>query len=255
MGSLGQKLSSRDLHVAWLDYQESRDHEARNRLVLHYDSLVRVVAGKVHAGLPRSVDREDLVSYGMFGLLDAIEKYDPTKNVKFTTYAVTRIRGAIIDEIRALDWIPRTIRARAREVDRAEAELHSRLGRPATDLELTVHLGVSPADLHRLRSQVDAAYTESLDDGIVGDDVRGSGRGIGSPEEIFEVGQVATLVAGVIDSLPSRSKTILVLYYIHEKTLAEIGEILGVTESRVCQLQSKLLQSLHIGFSEGSLAA
>lgn len=256
----GRKMDQNSLEAAWLDYKVCGDIESRNQLVLHYVSLVRVVAMKVAAGLPRMVDREDLVSYGIFGLLDAIEKYDQAKGVKFETYAVTRIKGSILDEIRSLDWVPRTIRAKARDVERAESELHAGLGRPAEEAEVAQHLGITIQELWTLRSQAQATTVSGLDDhGDDGDRASATDYTFdpaSNPEDLYMSHEIIELLVDAIDTMPQRAKTILVLYYFQEMTLAEIGEILGVTESRVCQLQSKLLQTLHGALgSQGTVVA
>lgn len=261
MHHMEHRLEAEALDEAWFQYKIHQDQQARNELILHYTSLVRVVAGKIAAQLPKMVDREDLVSYGLFGLLDALEKYDLDKNVKFETYAVKRIRGNIFDEIRGLDWVPRTVRAKARDVERAEVELHARLGRPPHDSEVAAHLGVPLIELWATQAQTQAGQIASFYDESEGGSVerfsvaRSSSDPAANPEDIFFAShEVSELVAGAIDSLPRKFKTILVLYYLHEMTLAEIGVILGVTESRVCQLQSKLLQSLHESLEQGFAA-
>jgi len=257
------RLELEQLDQAWAGFKGAQDPEARNALVLHYTSLVRVVAAKIGAQLPRTVDREDLVSYGVFGLLDAIDKYDPSKQVRFETYAVTRIRGSIFDEIRGLDWVPRTIRAKARDIEHAEVELHATLGRPPQDPEVAAHLGVTLAELWHTQAQAHAGQIGSFYEELSSD--RGNfvekvsvTRAVfdpaSNPEDLFATQEVAWVLAEAIDAMPQRFKTILVLYYLHSMTLAEIGEVLGVTESRVCQLQSKLLQTLH-GFLAQGLAA
>lgn len=256
------KLSPEVLAERWTDFKLDGDPVARNELVLHYVSLVRVVASKIAAQLPKSVDREDLMSYGLFGLLDAIEKYDFDKQVKFETYAVTRIRGSIFDEIRGLDWVPRTVRAKARDVERSEVELHAKFGRPPTEVEVAAHLGVTPAELRQTRASADTGIINSYSrDEAYGDGgdrfafTRAAHDPTSNPEELYANVEVSELLADAVSMLPERSKTILVLYYLHEMTLAEIGEILGVTESRVCQLQSKLLQTLHESLAQGLVAA
>lgn len=248
------------LAATWAEYKGSdvRDLEIRNQLALHYTSLVRYVATKVASGLPSMVERDDLVSYGMFGLLDAIEKFDLDKGVKFETYAVARIKGSIIDELRALDWVPRTIRSKARDVERASTELHATLGRPAEDSELAAHLGITVAELWMLQSSSNVTSVHALENDSDDDDHQSLSDLAfdlaSSPEDLFATQEIVDIVAKAVDTMPQRSKTILVLYYLQEMTLAEIGEVLGVTESRVCQLQSKVLQSLREALGHGMQA-
>lgn len=258
----GHKLERGDLEEAWRQFKVEGDMSVRNRLMLHYVSLVRVVAIKVAGGLPKMVDREDLVSYGMFGLIDAIDKFDTSKGAKFETYAVTRIKGSILDEIRSLDWVPRTIRAKARDFERAETELHVQLGRSSEEAELADHLGLTLSELGTLRSQAHASAIVGLEDrwddgdrAVPHDDYARDPAS--NPEDLFAAKEIVELLADAIEGMPARSKTILVLYYFQEMTLAEIGEILGVTESRVCQLQSKLLQTLQNSLASigGALSA
>lgn len=258
MGTQGKKLEREQLAATWVEFKERGDLEARNALVLHYTSLVRVVAIKIAAGLPRMIDREDLISYGFFGLLDAIEKFDLEKNIRFETYAVTRIRGSIFDEIRALDWVPRGVRAKARDLESAESQLHARLGRPPEDLEIAEHLGVTLVELWALQTQTENSQMASFYNdfgGEEGGETRQHMDPTSDPADLYVTQEVVDLLADAIESMPQRSKTILALYYLQEMTLAEIGEVLGVTESRVCQLQSKLLQTLHGALSQGVMAA
>lgn len=256
-------LEAEVLDEAWLLFKETGHIDYRNRLVLHYSSLVRYVAAKVGGGLPSMVDRDDLISYGMFGLMDAIEKFDLDKGVKFETYAVTRIRGAIIDELRDLDWVPRSIRSKAREVERAKVEMEAQLGRPAEHGELAQHLGLSLEEYWTLASQARATVVESRDavSSGYGDSSVGEGSydtsfdPLSNPEDLIQASEIADLLSEAIAGMDERSKTILVLYYLEDMTLAEIGENLGVTQSRVCQLQSKVLQALSSVLGQGGLAA
>lgn len=246
-------LDAEALSEAWLLYKESGYIEYRNRLVLHYTSLVRYVATKVGSGLPAMVDREDLISYGVFGLMDAIEKFDLDKGVKFETYAVRRIQGAIYDEIRALDWVPRSIRSKAKDIDKARAEVEAELSRPAEHAEVAARLGVSIEDYWAMASKSSVAPIEALlatygDEG----DYDTTQDPTANLDEQFGVGEMLELVAAAVNGMDERSKTIVVLYYLHEMTLAEIGRILGVTESRVCQLQSKVLKALGAGLGQTS---
>lgn len=252
------RLESDALAQAWNDYKADGDQDARNLLILHYMPLLRAIASKVSAQLPKMIDRDDLISYGLFGLMDAIDKYDPERKVKFETYAGVRIRGSIFDEIRGLDWVPRTVRARARDVERVKNDLHARLGRPAIDAEIAKELGIELVDLWQIEAQTEAGnvghfHEVPTQDGGFSDSVpmMRSFDPASNPEDIIGTQEVAELLADAINSMSERFKTILVLYYLHEMTLSNIGEVLGVTESRVCQLQSKLLQTLHESLANG----
>lgn len=256
-------LDNAVLDEAWVLYKASGYLEHRNRLVLHYSSLVRYVAVKVGASLPPMVDRDDLVSYGMFGLMDAIEKFDLDKGVKFETYAMARIRGAIYDEIRNLDWVPRSVRSKGRDLERARVEVEAALGRPASDEELAQNLGLSMEDYWAFSSQASVTVLTALTDGAGGvsdSDFETSWGTVkvdpnSDPSQLFESEEVADLVGAAISNMDERSKTILALYYLQEMTLSEIGKIMGVTESRVCQLQSKALAQLGESLGQGGLVA
>jgi RNA polymerase sigma factor for flagellar operon FliA len=252
---------NRDLATLWIDFKRDGSQSDRNELVIAYGGLVRYVAGRVAIGLPATIEHSDLASYGTFGLFDAIEKFDLDKGVKFETYAISRIKGSIIDELRAIDWVPRSIRSKARDMERVLADLEVEFGRAPEDTEVAEHLGVSLQELWTLMSQASVAsitgfeeHEESDERLSVSDFVYDMGA---DPEGLFETYEVQQIVSQAVAVLPERSKTILVLYYIEEMTLAEIGEVLGVTESRVCQLQSKLLQHLRdaLQFRRSGLAA
>ena len=153
-----------DIEKYWGRFKDSGDAQARDGLILHYSPLVKFVAGRVGVGLPRNVEQADLISYGMFGLIDAIDKFDPERGIKFETYAVNRIKGAILDELRALDWVPRSVRARAREIQRSLAELEHRLQRSATDEELATHIGIRVEDLQDQLGEIAALGFVALDE-------------------------------------------------------------------------------------------
>jgi RNA polymerase sigma factor FliA len=252
-----QKLQPGELSEAWDDYKLDQSIEARNQLVIHYGSLVRYVAAKVAMGLPSMVDRDDLISYGQFGLIEAIEAYDLERGVKFETYAVARIRGSIIDELRKIDWVPRSIRSKVRDIEKTRAELHLDTGREPTDTEIAERMSVSPAEVTYLVSQAHSSLIAGLEESI---DERTSISDVtfdvaSNPEDLIETSEVSDLVALAVANMPERYKTILVLYYIEQMTLEEIGGVLGVTESRVCQLQSKVLAHLRDTLSQGALSA
>lgn len=244
------------LAETWIDFKLYNEQIHRNQLAEHYQNLVRYVATKIGSGLPAMVERDDLISYGNFGLLDALNKFDPDKGVKFETYAVSRIRGAILDGLRALDWVPRTVRAKARDVERATNELQMELGRAATDEELATYLGVTLKELWSVASQQEMTWLSELD-AHDGESDKQSVSDIAydraaNPEDLFSTKEIGHLLAGAIDGMSDRSKIILTLYYCQDMNLAEIATVLGVTVSRVCQIQSKILQQLGEELSHGA---
>ena len=250
-------MENEALDEAWRSFRGDRNREARNALMLHYTGLVRMVAAKVAQGLPSMVDRDDLVSYGMFGLMETLESYDPERGVKYETFATPRIRGSIIDELRKLDWVPRSVRSKIRDVEKVRTELQVELNREPTDEEIALSLGITVHDLWQLQGEVHTSSMAGLDEG---DDDRASISELkfdvaSNPEDLFATTEITDLMAEAITSMPERYRTILVLYYLQGMTLAQIGEILGVTESRVCQLQSKVLASLREALGHGALVA
>jgi RNA polymerase sigma factor FliA len=247
-----------ELGALWHAFKGSEDPEARERLILHYAPLVKYVASRVATGLPASVDQADLVSYGMFGLIDALQKFEPGRGNKFETYAIPRIKGAIIDELRAMDWVPRSVRFKQREIEKALADLESMLKRQPTEKELAERLGMSLSELHEVITQISFVSVLALDEAVsVGAD-RGeqvtlidtlADRGI-DPTSGVESQETRGLLAAAINSLSEREKIVVTLYYFEGLTLAEIGEVLGVTESRVCQIHTKAVGSLRGQLSE-----
>jgi RNA polymerase sigma factor FliA len=247
-----------ELGELWHRFKGSEDAEARERLILHYAPLVKYVASRVATGLPASVDQADLVSYGMFGLMDALGKFEPGRGNKFETYAIPRIKGAIIDELRAMDWVPRSVRFKQREIEKALADLESMLKRQPTEKELAERLGMSLSELHEVITQISFVSVLALDEAVsVGAD-RGeqvtlidtlADRGL-DPTSGVESQETRGLLAAAINSLSEREKIVVTLYYFEGLTLAEIGEVLGVTESRVCQIHTKAVGSLRGQLSE-----
>lgn len=241
------------LKQLWADFKASGDSELREQLILHYSPLVKFVAGRVGVGLPPNVEHSDLVSYGIFGLIDAIEKFDIERAIKFETYAISRIRGAIIDELRALDWIPRSVRSKARGVERATAELEAVLHRSPTDAEIADHLGLTLPELNQITSQVSRVNVLALDELLSHGGDRSDKLSFGDtlndpkaedPVMAFEGQETKYLLARALDQLSEREKLVVTLYYYEGLTLAEIGRVLGVTESRVCQMHTKAVQQL-----------
>lgn len=241
----------------WAVYKESGDRAARERLILHYAPLVTMVASRVGAGLPSSVEQADLVSYGMFGLIDAIEKYETDRAVKFETYASSRIRGAIIDELRAIDWIPRSVRTKARAVDRAFAELEGELRRPPSEREVAERLEIGVGELRATFAQLSTVNVAALDE-LIGGGERDSlslidtleDPGAVDPAGTIEAQETKLLLARAIERLGEREKIVLVLYYYEGMTLAEIGRVLGVTESRISQMHSAAMVRLRTALQE-----
>src|SRR5438045_3908132 len=247
---------SADLAELWGEFKKTASPDARERLILHYAPLVKYVAGRVATGLPATVEQADLVSYGMFGLIDALEKFDLERAIKFETYAIPRIKGAIIDELRAMDWVPRSVRFKAREIEKAHSDLESILKRQPSEAEMSERLGISVRELHDVVSQISFVSVLALDEMVsVGAD-RGeqvslldtlADKGL-DPTHGVESQETRGLLAAAINSLSEREKIVVTLYYFEGLTFAEIGEILGVTESRVCQIHTKAVSGLRLQF-------
>ncbi|GGO56658.1 MULTISPECIES: RNA polymerase sigma factor WhiG [Streptomyces] len=240
------------LDELWRSYKTTGDGRLREQLILHYSPLVKYVAGRVSVGLPPNVEQADFVSSGVFGLIDAIEKFDIERSIKFETYAITRIRGAMIDELRALDWIPRSVRQKARNVERAYATLEARLRRTPSEGEVAAEMGIAVEELHAVFSQLSLANVVALEELL---HVGGEGDRLSlmdtledtaadNPVEVAEGRELRRLLARAINTLPEREKTVVTLYYYEGLTLAEIGNVLGVTESRVSQIHTKSVLQL-----------
>ena len=231
----------------WADYKKTKDPAIREFFIKQYAPLVKYVAGKVAVGMPSNVEFDDLVGFGVFGLLDAIDKFDPEKNVKFKTYAVTRIRGSIFDELRSIDWVPRSVRQKTREIEDAIVTLESRLGRTASDTEIAGSLGISENEFQQTMFKISGTSVMSLNDvWYSGDDSEriSIGDSIESPSSlnpdvIVEREEIKRVIVEAINELPEKEKMVLVLYYYEDLTLKEIGQVLNVTESRVSQLHTK----------------
>jgi len=241
------------LRSLWVQFKGTADPSMRERLILHYSPLVKYVAGRVGVGLPPNIEQADLVSYGIFGLIDAIEKFDIERAIKFETYAISRIRGAIIDELRAIDWIPRSVRYKAREVERAYASLEGELHRTPTESEVASRLGISLQDLHHIFSQVSYVNVVALDELLTVGGEKGDKLSLvdtledtkaEDPVTAFETEETKFMLARAINQLPEREKIVVTLYYYEGLTLAEIGRVLGVTESRICQMHTKAVLQL-----------
>ena len=242
-----------DANELWRTYKRTKDQALRDRLILNYAPIVKYVAGRLGSGLPAHVDDGDLVSYGLLGLISAIERYEPDRDVKFETYAIARIRGSILDELRSLDWVPRSVRSRARQIQRAMAELEAKFARAPTDEEIAAKVGITVEELEGSLTDISRSSLAALDElwtisGSGGDQValidtiedeHGP-----QPQTAFAQTELREIVADAITSLPEREKLVITLYYYEELTLREIGEVLGVTESRVSQLHTKAILRL-----------
>jgi len=241
------------LRSLWENFKATGDSALRERLILHYSPLVKYVAGRVGVGLPPNIEQADLVSYGIFGLIDAIEKFDLERAIKFETYAINRIRGAIIDELRSIDWIPRSVRFKAREVEKAYQALEAKLQRTPTEAEVAHEMGVKLEELHAIFSQVSFVNVVALDELLHAGGERGDKMTLGDtledpkapdPINLFEGEETKYILAKAINTLPEREKIVVTLYYYEGLTLAEIGQVLGVTESRICQMHTKAVLQL-----------
>lgn len=220
----------------WLTYQKSKKIEIREKLIEHYLPLVKLVASRLAISLPQHVDKDDLISNGFFGLLDAIEKYDPGRGIKFETYAVVRIRGAMLDAIRSQDWVPTSVRQKAKQYEQAVAQLENRLGRSATDEEVAQELGISSSELYTLINQLNASTIIPLEDFTKAETLSNH---LVSPSDHIEAEEVKQALAKAIDKLPEKEKLVVSLYYYEGLTLKEISLILKLSEARISQLHTK----------------
>ncbi|HBX76615.1 MAG TPA: RNA polymerase sigma factor WhiG [Acidimicrobiaceae bacterium] len=240
-----------EVNELWARY-DAGDTSVRDVLIVTYSPLVKFVASRVASGLPQNVEQADLVSYGMFGLIDAIDKFEFGRGFKFETYAMSRIRGAILDELRSIDWVPRSVRAKARSVERAYSKLEARLGRGPSDEELASELHLTEDQFQTTLSQISVVGLAALDEILIVGGERGESLTLGDtiadadhgPMGAFEVSEVRQMLASAINGMPEREKIVLTLYYYENLTLAEIGRVLGVTESRVCQIHTKAVLQL-----------
>lgn len=237
------------VRALWRTYGDLRETAIRDRLVLHYSPLVKYVAGRVGTGLPSHVDIADLVQSGIFGLVEAIERFEPGRGLKFEPYAMQRIRGAILDDLRAQDWVPRSVRSRAREVERTMERLEAKLHRSASDAEVALELGIPVGELRELYAELQLTSVAALDELVAAG--RGSSLAETLPDHDAEDPVLAMedrenrrLLAEAIAQLGQRDRMVVTLYYFENLTLAEIGKVLGVTESRVCQLHTRAVLRL-----------
>jgi RNA polymerase sigma factor for flagellar operon FliA len=230
---------------AWSRWTSGRDAAAREQLIVHYSPLVKFVAGRVAAGLPAGTDTGELIGTGIFGLMDAVERFDPSLGFKFETFAVPRIKGAMLDGLRALDWVPRSVRSRSRQIENAVSRLSHELKRSPTDEELCAELEIDNDELQRWLGMIAVANVGPLDHVVAGPN-EGEPRQLppsndDGPDAVVEDRELRHVMRQEIRNLPERERTVVALYYDEGMTLAEIGSVLGVTESRVSQIHSKAI--------------
>ncbi len=253
MAKLDTNVKAIELKDLWRRYKNDGDETARERLVLAYSPLVKYVAGRMASGLPSHVDEGDLISYGLLGLIKAVGRFDPGRQIKFETFAITRIKGQIIDELRSLDWVPRSVRAKARDIERANSVLEHKLQRAPTDQEMAEQLDMSLEDFHSSLVQISNSSVVALDELWTLSDSSGDQVSLldtiqdhdaVDPVSAMSQSEIKDRLSDAIERLPDREKLVVALYYYENLTLREIGEVLGVTESRVSQLHTKAILRL-----------
>ncbi|AIF52098.1 FliA/WhiG family RNA polymerase sigma factor [Pelosinus sp. UFO1] len=225
-----------DIMKLWLEYQQTRKVETREKLIERYLPLVKLVASRIAISLPQYVDKDDLISNGFFGLLDAIEKYDPMRAIKFETYAVVRIRGSMLDAIRAQDWVPTSVRQKAKQYEQTVSQLENKLCRVATDNEIAQALNITLNELYTLLNQLNACTIVPLEEFIK---TETSSSHLANPSEQIEVEEVKQALARAIDKLPEKERLVVTLYYYEGLTLKEISLIMKLSEARISQLHTK----------------
>jgi RNA polymerase sigma factor for flagellar operon FliA len=232
----------------WKQYRETKDSATREILILEYSYLIKYIAGRLNIYFGMNVEYDDLVGYGVFGLIDAIDKFDMNKGVKFETYASLRIRGSIIDSIREMDWVPRSLRQKNKELEKAYWEIENQLGHSASDKEISEKLGISTDEFYKLLNDVNVTSMVSLEDFLeqnyeIGVDIPNMNKD-DRPEIQVEINEIRGILGDAINKLPDKEKMVLSLYYYEELTLKEISAIMKVSESRISQLHTKAVLRL-----------
>ncbi|HEY6425741.1 MAG TPA: FliA/WhiG family RNA polymerase sigma factor [Acidimicrobiales bacterium] len=249
---------ARGIDALWAEFKQCGSQTLRNQLIVYYAPFVKYVAGRVLGGLPRHFDEEDLVSYGIIGLIDAIDRFEPERDLRFETYAIPRIKGAIIDELRSIDWVPRSVRTKGRAVEQAVSHLEATLRRTPTEVEVAGELELTADEFHKVMRSISTVGIMALDEVTRGDRTERStlgeslpDRGVG-PVDTLEAKESKRALIAAVDGMPERERTVLLMYYYDELTLSEIGDVLGVTESRVCQIHTKALRQLRSKLADRS---
>jgi RNA polymerase sigma factor for flagellar operon FliA len=232
----------------WKKYRETGDPQIREALIIEYAHLIKFVAGRMNIYFGSNIEYDDLVSFGVFGLIDAIDKYDINKGVKFETYASLRIRGSIIDSIREMDWVPRSLRQKSKELEKAYREVENELGRSAEDIDIANKMNISLDDFYKLLNKVNLTSMVSLEEFLeqnyeIGIDISNSNQ-VYRPEYEAELSEIKDILGDAIDKLPEKEKMVLSLYYYEELTLKEISAIMNVSESRISQIHTKAILRL-----------
>ncbi len=232
----------------WEEYEKSKHPQLREKIILEYAPLVKIVAGRLSMYLGYAVEYDDLVGYGIFGLIDAIDKFDCSKSVKFETYASLRIRGAILDQIRKMDWIPRSLRQKQKKIGAAMAKLETELGRSATDAEIAAELGIEEEEYLNWQGQSNIFNVVSLDEFLEGSGEKNveplKVSAYEQPEQVLEKAERKKMLMESLDLLTDKERKVILLYYFEDLTLKEISSILEVSESRISQLHTKALKKM-----------
>ncbi len=243
-------MNAENRQKLWEDYSRKRTPELQEKIIIEYAGLVKLVAGRLSMYLGYNVEYDDLVGYGIFGLIDAVDKFDYSKGVKFETYASLRIRGAILDQIRKMDWIPRSIRQKQRKIDIANQNLEIKLGRIANDDEIASELDIAVEELESWRNQTKITNIISLDEFMEqGTETKMEQcltTEFDQPERVFEKQELKEILIKSLETLTEKEKKVILLYYYEELTLKEISRVLEVSESRISQLHTKALQKMRI---------
>jgi len=232
----------------WKQYAETKNPAIREKLIIEYSHLIKFIAGRLNIYFGQNVEYDDLVGFGVFGLIDAIDKFDINKGVKFETYASLRIRGAIIDSIREMDWVPRSLRQKNKELEKVYWELENQLGHAASDRDVAQKMGISLDELYKLLNNVNMTSMVSLEEFLeqnyeMGVDVPHANKDT-SPDKQIEINEMKKILGDAIDKLPEKENKVISLYYFEELTLKEISAIMNVSESRISQLHTKAILRL-----------